>query len=260
MNSGSLSETKRRAVKKVVFLVGLMLLILACAATPLTAFACAGGGNNDGGNNGGGNKGGGNKDGGGGAKPKGNKQPPANPNAASTERADLEANKEAFEDVNGKPLTAIEVTALKGSDKFKIVFKDLGDSVDAIVVIPGKGDGNLVGFSAKVTLSDGTQVICRVVSATKASVTAVPNSNSTKEFAILFPNVPQSSWLLFTLKGVPLAKSAIKKAGQKFEVKKAGSNTVMQALYLGPKNPGEDLVLVSGILHHAPTLFPLGLL
>jgi len=229
MNRVSLGKTRRRAVKRVIFLFVFALVALAYVATPLTAFAC--GGNGGGGNDGGGNNGGGNNGGGNGGV------------AASDKQVIDDLKKgtgagEELSDING---TSIKFTDLKKGQKFKVKFAD-GVSLDAEFVGGGK---------AIVNLPSGAQVICQPQPDGTAIVTAVngnlppATASSTKETLSLFQNGSSSDWQLFTLHHIPLDRSTIRKTGQNFLIKRIGDNTFMQAEYLGSGNVGHNLVLVT---------------
>jgi len=143
MNSGSLGKARRRAVRKVGFLVVLMLVTLAYAATPLTAFACDG-------NN----------------QDNGNKPPKGNPVAASDKQVldDLKAGVKNVKSLirNGQE---VKLTDIKPPDIFTINFNDVtvknvkclaaGAAPKALVKLPS---GKLVEF-LPLALSPDTRVI-----------------------------------------------------------------------------------------------------
>jgi hypothetical protein len=223
MNSGSLGKARRRAVRKVAFMLVLMLVTLAYAVTPLTAFACDG-------NN----------------QDKGNK-PPKNPVAASDNQAiaDLKgASKIASLTIKGNP---VQLNDIKPPDKFQIAFED-GVKLDAVCVVAGiapnaaaivqlpSGKKKLFQPKAK-----GDKIVTDIVASDQ-----IPQSvaNGSKESS-LFQNSSSSDWLLFTLNNSPLKRSAIKKAGQKFKIERIGSSILLKAVYLGSGNIGQNLVLVT---------------
>ncbi|HWS84332.1 MAG TPA: hypothetical protein VN207_08745 [Ktedonobacteraceae bacterium] len=240
MNSGSLGKTRRRAVRKVGFLVVLMLVTLVYAATPLTAFACNGNNNNNN-NNGSGN---------GSGKQKGNGISASDNQAIADLKAGVNAGENLI-DSQGNPV--VKFADLKQGQRFKVKFSD-GVSLNAEFVGNGK---------AVVILPSGKQVIDQLQPDGTAIVTDINNNpavvsvaNSSKETFSMFQNSTPSSWQLFKLNGSLLDRNAIKKAGQKFEIERIGNSTLMQAVYLGNGNVGRNLVLVT-IPHSKPVTLSL---
>lgn len=217
MNSGSLGKARRRAVRKVVCMLVLMLVTLAYAATPLTALACNGGDNN---NNGGGNK---PKPGGGGI-------------AAADKQAikDLNGGSQiASLKINGNP---VQLADIKPPDKFQITFAD-GVKLDAVCVVAGSA----ADPQATVTLPSGAQVAFRPKpnkAAGEKVVTPIVNAqaiaNGSNEAFSLFLNSSPTDWKLVKLNGSPLNRNAIKKVGQAFKIEKIDNSiAAIKALYIG---------------------------
>lgn len=226
MNSGSLGKARRRAVRKVVCMLVLMLVTLAYAVTPLTAFACDGN-NQD--NNGKGNK------------------PPKNPVAASDNQAiaDLKgASKIASLTIKGNP---VQLNDIKPPDSFQIAFED-GVKLDAVCIVAGIAPN----AAAAVKLPSGKKKLFQPKAKGDKIVTDIVASdqipqaiaNGSKESS-LFQNSSPSDWLLFTLNNSPLDRSAIKKAGQRFKIERIGSSILMKAIYLGSGKVGQNSVLVT---------------
>jgi len=233
MNSGSLGKARRGAVRKVVFMLVLMLVTLAYAATPLTAFAC------DGANGAANNQ----KP----AKPKpaggaaANKPKPAGGAAANKPKpaSGAAADKKAIADLNGASKIAsltinkkvVQLADIKPPQKFLITFAD-GVKLNAQCIAAGNDP------QADVTLPSGAQVQFRPKAPAGQIVTAIANPKSIanaskRETFSLFLGSSSSDWQLFKLDGSPLDRSAITTAGQKFQISKIGSSTVMLAFYKG---------------------------
>ncbi|HEX3641550.1 MAG TPA: hypothetical protein VHV10_09690, partial [Ktedonobacteraceae bacterium] len=232
MNSSSLSKSRIRVAKKLVFLFVLALVALAYVATPV--FACGDGGKgNDG-------KGGGNK-----AvaasirqqqrrnrvnnKDKGNKNnngAGADAGISATTKAitDLQNGlNETFTDSSGATVT---LSSLKPGNTFKINFSD-GVSLDATLNPDGK--------SATVTLPDGTtktvqvDVVNNKVILSNRSLVLV---NSDKQTITLLQKGAKSGLQLFKTDGTtPLKLSDLQKIGQKFKIKVKGK--LLNAVFLG---------------------------
>ncbi len=213
MNSGSLGKARRGAVRKVVFMLVLMLVTLAYAATPLTAFACDG------------------------ANGAANNQKPAKPKPAGGGAAD----KKAIADLNGASKIAsltinkkvVQLADIKPPQKFLITFAD-GVKLNAQCIVAG----NAPDPQADVTLPSGAQVQFRPKAPAGQIVTPIANPKSIanaskRETFSLFLGSSSSDWQLFKLDGSPLDRSAITTAGQKFQISKIGSPTVMLAFYKG---------------------------
>ena len=222
MNSGSLGKARRGAVRKVVFMLVLMLVTLAYAATPLTAFACDG------------------------ANGAANNQKPAKPKPAGGAAANkpkpasgAAADKKAIADLNGASKIAsltinkkvVQLADIKPPQKFLITFAD-GVKLNAQCIAAGNDP------QADVTLPSGAQVQFRPKAPAGQIVTAIANPKSIanaskRETFSLFLGSSSSDWQLFKLDGSPLDRSAITTAGQKFQISKIGSSTVMLAFYKG---------------------------
>jgi hypothetical protein len=213
MNSGSLGKARRGAVRKVVFILALMLVTLVYAATPLTALACDGGNNNNGG---------------------GNKPKPGGGVAA--------ADKQATKDLNGgSPIARLTVNGnvvqladIKPPDKFVITFKD-GVKLNAVCVVAGSA----ADPQATVTLPSGAQVAFRPKPAKgEKVVTPIVNAqavaNGSNQAFSLFLNSSPTDWKLVKLNGSPLNRNAIKKVGQAFKIEKIDNSiAAIKALYIG---------------------------
>jgi hypothetical protein len=215
MNSGSLGKARRRAVRKFGFLVVLMLVTLAYAATP--AFACDG--NNNGGNNNN-NGGGNNKNNGGGV-------------AAATDQkvlADLNAGVANVVKLirNGQE---VKLTDIKPPDIFTIEFKD-ATVKNVKCLAAGAAPVALVTLPQSKKL---VEFLPLAPAGTNVKPVADPKSvaNGSKETFSLFLNSSPSDWQLLKLNGSPLNRNAIKKVGQTFKIEKIDKSIVMRAVYLG---------------------------
>jgi len=215
MNSVSLGKTRRRAVKRVIFLFVFALVTLAYVATPLTAFACDGNGNGNGG---------------------------AGIGASDKQAiADLKKGTGAGEqltDVNG---TSIKFTDLKQGQKFKVNFAD-GVSLDAEFVGNGK---------AVVKLPSGKLVICQPQPDGTAIVTpkngasdspAVANSDKQTITQLRKSSLSGKLQLFRTNSTTPIKLSALQRVGQKFKIKIKGN--FLNAVYRG--NNQASVTLLSG--------------
>lgn len=238
MNSSSLSKSRIRVAKKLVFLFVLALVALAYVATPV--FACGDGGK-------GGGKGGGNK-----AvaasirqqqrrnkvnnKDKGNNNNNGNGISATTKAiTDLQNGlNETFTDSSGATVT---LSSLKPGNTFKINFPD-GVSLDATLDPSGK--------SATVTLPDGTTKTVQVdVVNNKVILSNTPIGlvNSDKQTINQLRRSVQSGLQLFKTDGTtPLKLSDLQRVGQKFKIKVRGN--LLNAMFLG--NNQARVTLLSG--------------
>jgi len=212
MNSGSLGKARRRAVRKVVCMLVLMLVTLAYAATP--AFACDG--NNNGGNNN--NNGGGNNGGG---------------VAAATDQkvlADLNVGVANVVKLirNGQE---VKLTDIKPPDIFTIEFKD-ATVKNVKCLLAGAAPVALVTLPQSKKL---VEFLPLAPAGTNVKPVADPKSvaNGSKETFSLFLDSSPSDWQLLKLNGSPLNRNAIKKVGQTFKIRKIDNSITMRAVYLG---------------------------